>query len=79
MTVIKRIQAPTPTFFKKVRNIALVLAAISGSILAAPVALPAVVVQVAGYLAVAAGVASAVSQVTTTDEEPAEKGGRDGN
>jgi hypothetical protein len=36
-------------------------------------------VQVAGYLAVAAGVASAVSQVTTTDEEPAEKGGRDGN
>lgn len=79
MTIIKRIQAPTPSFFKKVRNIALVLAAVSGSILAAPVALPAVVVQLAGYLAVAAGVASAVSQVTTADEKPAKKGGSDGN
>lgn len=68
MNIIDRAQAPTPSFFRKVRNIGLVLAAISAGIFAAPVALPAVVVQIAGYLAVASGVASAVSQVTTTSE-----------
>jgi hypothetical protein len=47
----------------------LILAAISASILAAPVALPAVVIQVAGYLAVAGGVASAVSQTAAEEQE----------
>ena len=65
MTLNERIQSPTPKFFKKVRNIGLVLAAVSATLIASPVALPAVVVQVAGYLAVAGSVASAVSQATT--------------
>ena len=64
----ERIKAPTPKFFKKVRNVGLVLAAISGTLLAAPIALPAVVMQVAGYLAVASSVASAVSQTAVEDE-----------
>jgi len=68
MTIQKRLQAPTPKFFKKVRNVGLVLAAISGSVLAALVALPAVVVKLAGYLAVAGGVATAVSQAVTEEE-----------
>jgi hypothetical protein len=46
----------------------LTLLAVSGSVLAAPVALPAALVSVAGYLAVAGGVISAVSQVTVDDE-----------
>jgi len=37
---------------------------ISGIILTAPVALPAIVITIAGYVAVAATVATAVSQVT---------------
>jgi len=41
--------------------------AISGSVLTAPVALPAAVISVAGYVAVAGGVLSAVSQVTVKD------------
>lgn len=68
MNIQQRIQAPTPSFFKKLRTIGLVLAAVSASLLAAPVALPAVVIQVAGYLAVAGTVASAVSQ-TAVDED----------
>ena len=60
--LIERVQAPTPSFFKKLRNIGLILATIATTIAAAPVALPAIVVQVAGYLAVAGGIASAVSQ-----------------
>lgn len=65
MKLIERIQSPTPTFFKKVRNIGIVLAAVSGTILATPIALPAVIIKIAGYLAVASGVASAVSQTAT--------------
>ena len=69
MNIIKRIQSPTPKFFKVLRNIGLVLAAVGGTILAAPVALPAIVVTVGGYVAVAGGVISAVSQLTTTKED----------
>ena len=64
MNLIERAQAPTPSFFKKLRNIALILAAVSGAIIAAPIALPAVVIQAATYLGVASTIASAVSQVT---------------
>ena len=60
--LIERVQAPTPSFFKKLRNIGLILATIATTIAAAPVALPALVVQIAGYIAVAGGIASAVSQ-----------------
>jgi hypothetical protein len=66
--VIDRAKAPTPKFFKKLRNIGLVLAAISTAIITAPVALPAALVTAAGYVAVASGVVSAVSQITTTNE-----------
>jgi uncharacterized membrane protein HdeD (DUF308 family) len=69
MNVIKRAKAPTPKFFKVLRNIGLALAAVGGTILAAPIALPVVVTSLAGYLAVAGGVISAVSQLTTTTEK----------
>lgn len=62
MKLIQRAKAPTPKFFKKIRNVGLLLAAVSGTILTAPVALPAVIIKTAGYIAVASGVASAVSQ-----------------
>ena len=67
MNIIKRAKAPTPKFFKVLRNIGLALAAVGGTILAAPVALPVVVTTVGGYLAVAGGVVSAVSQLTTAE------------
>jgi len=70
MSIKKRIKSKTPKFFVTIRNIGLAVAAISGSILAAPVALPVVVVKIAGYLAVAGGIASAVSQATTAQDEP---------
>ena len=60
--LISRIQEPTPKFFKEIRNIGLVLTAVSGVIATAPVTLPAFLVSVAGYLAVAGGIASAISQ-----------------
>ncbi|WP_276978803.1 hypothetical protein [Flavobacterium filum] len=67
MNVVNRAKAPTPKFFKILRTIGLALLGISGSVIAAPVALPAAVVTAAGYIAVAGGVMSAVSQVTVDD------------
>lgn len=67
MTIRKRASAPTPKFFKVLRTIGLVLVAVGGSILTAPIALPVIVTSVGGYLVVAGGVASAVSQLTVTD------------
>ena len=68
MNIIKRVKSQTPNFFKVLRNIGLVLAAVGGTILAAPVALPVAIVTVGGYIAVAGGVISAVSQLTTKNE-----------
>ena len=66
--IINRAKAPTPRFFKVLRTIGLALAAVGGTILAAPIALPAIVTTVGGYVAVAGGVLSAASQLTTTDD-----------
>lgn len=68
MNIVKRAKAPTPRFFKVLRNIGLALAAVGGTILAAPIALPIVVSSIGGYLAVAGGVLSAVSQITTIND-----------
>ena len=68
MNIIQRTKKPTPPFFKKIRNVGLTVAAIGGAILTAPVALPAALVKIAGYLAVAGGIAGAVSQVTCEGE-----------
>ncbi|WKK84071.1 DUF5675 family protein [Marivirga arenosa] len=69
MNIIKRAQQPTPKFFKKLRTAGLILAAIGGAILSAPISLPAGVITAAGYLTVGASVLSAVSQVTVEQEE----------
>jgi hypothetical protein len=68
MNIVERVKAPTPKFFKVLRAIGLGLAAIGGTILAAPIALPVVVSSIGGYLAVAGSVVTAVSQVTTLNE-----------
>ena len=69
MNIRQRIQSPVPRFFKKVRTIGLILASLSATIMAAPVAIPALVINIAAYLAVAGTVATAISQVTVNNEE----------
>ena len=73
MNIVERAKAPTPKFFRTLRSIGLALLAVSGSIIAAPVALPAVVVTIAGYSAVAGGVLSAVSQITVDSSTSSEQ------
>lgn len=67
--IVNRLQQPTPVFFKKLRNVGLALAAAGTALLTAPVALPAIVVSIGGYLALAGTVITAVSQSAVTMEE----------
>lgn len=75
MTIQQRLKQTTPRFFKKIRNIGLALAAAGTALLTAPVALPAAVISIAGYLVVAGSVAAAVSQATTPMEDKKEGNG----
>jgi len=68
MKLSKRVQSPTPRFFRRIRTVGLVLAAVSGTLLTAPVALPVLVIKAASYLGVASMVASAVSQTAIYEE-----------
>ncbi len=71
MKLIDRLKAPTPKFYKVLRNIGLGLAATGGVLVASPIALPALVVTIGGYLIVAGSVATAVSQTVTKDDTTA--------
>ena len=66
--IFQRMNAPTPKFFKKLRNIGIAVAAIAGTIITVPIALPAIVIKVAGYLVVAGGVLSGASQTAVEGE-----------
>lgn len=70
MKLLERAVAPTPKFFKILRTIGLVAAALGGTLLAAPIALPVLVTSFGGYLTVAGGILSAVSQLTTINVLP---------
>ncbi|MGV8946621.1 MAG: hypothetical protein ACOH1N_09345 [Lutibacter sp.] len=69
MKLIDRYKKSTPTFFKKLRNIGIALVATGGAIIAAPIALPALVITIATYLTVVGTVATAVSQAVVSDDE----------
>ena len=68
MKLIDRLKAPTPKFFKILRNVGLGLAAAGGVIIASPIAIPTLIVTIGGYLIVAGSVATAISQAVTTTE-----------
>lgn len=66
--IVQRLKEPTPVFFKKIRNIGLALTAISTVITTAPIGLPILIIKVAGYVAIAGGIASAISQTAVENE-----------
>ncbi|MEO7988641.1 MAG: hypothetical protein ABI663_03815 [Chryseolinea sp.] len=74
MGIIKRMQAPTPKFFRVLRMVGIALTAAGSALLVAPVALPAIVISIAGYVSVAGAVVTAVSQTTVQSEEPGSAG-----
>lgn len=69
LNIVQRAGAPTPKFFKTLRTAGIVMAAVGGAILTAPVSIPLVIVNIAGYLTVAGGVLTAVSQITVDESK----------
>ena len=72
MNVVERALAPTPKWFKILRTVCIALAAIGGTIIAAPVALPVGLVSAAGYLFLGGSIISVVSQTAVKSEEEPE-------
>ena len=68
LTLAQRVMAPTPKFFKTLRAIGVVIGLVGDAVLASPVALPAVVVTVGGYLALAGSIVTGVSQTAVNKE-----------
>jgi uncharacterized membrane protein HdeD (DUF308 family) len=71
-TLKDRWSAKTPTFWKKVQRIGIVAGALGAAIIAAPIALPAVLVTASGYLVAVGGVTAALSQLTVEDKKELE-------
>jgi len=69
MNLVDRYKKNTPSFFRKLRNIGIAMAATGGAIIAAPIAFPALVITIATYLTVVGTVATAVSQAVVSDDE----------
>lgn len=67
--VVKRWKSETPSFWKKIQRIGLIAGGIGAVIIASPIALPALVASVGGYLALAGSVAATLSQLTVEDKE----------
>ena len=64
MTIKKRLVSKTPDFWKKAQKIGIIAGTIGGALLAAPAALPAVVISIGGYLVAVGTVTAALSQLT---------------
>lgn len=68
----ERWNGPTPKFWKRVQRWAIITGTVAGIIIAAPVALPAAVITVAGYVATAGTVAATLAQLTVEDTKTVE-------
>jgi len=68
MKLIDRLKAPTPKFYRILRNVGLGLAAAGGVLVASPIAIPTILVTIGGYLIVGGSVATAISQTVTSEE-----------
>ena len=73
LNLVSRIQEPTPKWFRIVRNLGLALSAVGGVLVAAPVALPAGIVTLGGYLLLSGTIIGAVSQTAVSAEEYGER------
>jgi hypothetical protein len=65
----KRCAADTPPFFRKLRLVGMIVAAVGATIIATPVALPAIVGTIGGYMLFGGTVATAISQAAVSEQE----------
>ena len=68
-SVVKRWKSSTPKFWKKIQRAGVIVGGIGATILAAPIAVPAAVTSIAGYLVLAGSLTATLSQLTVEDKE----------
>ena len=68
LSLVQRVLAPTPSFFKKIRTIGLVMGVVGAALLASPVALPAVIASIGGYLVLGGSIITSVAQTAVKGE-----------
>ena len=69
-TLIARLKNESPSFFKKIANIGIIIGSIGAAIIAIPasiVALPAIIITIGGYMVATGIVAAAVAKTTVAD------------
>lgn len=64
MEIKERWKAKTPKFWKKVQQVGIVAGTLGATIIALPIALPAAIITVGGYLIAAGTVTATLSQLT---------------
>jgi hypothetical protein len=69
MSIMERLIAPTPNFFKTIRNWGIVLGALGGTLITVPVSLPAWLLVVAKVFTVAGTVAAGVSYTAVKGDQ----------
>jgi ABC-type xylose transport system permease subunit len=69
MSIKQRWCAKTPKFWRKVQKVSIIIGAVAGVIISAPIALPAVVVTLSGYAITAGTVAATLSQLTVESND----------
>lgn len=66
-SLLQRLSEPTPPFFKKLRTVGLVTIAAGTVLVSAPIAIPAVLVTIGGYLIVGGSVMTAMAQAAVKE------------
>jgi ABC-type xylose transport system permease subunit len=69
MSIKQRWCAKTPKFWRRVQKISIIIGAVAGVIISAPIALPAAIVTLSGYAITAGTVAATLSQLTIQDND----------
>lgn len=69
MKIKDRFLAPTPKFWRKVRNVMIGIGTFSGAIIAIPAALPIGLVTLATYGLTIGSIGAALSQLTVEDKK----------
>ena len=69
MNITERVLAPTPKFWRKVRNVMIGIGTFSGAVIATPAALPVGLVTLATYGLTIGSIGAALSQLTVEDKK----------
>jgi hypothetical protein len=73
MKIKDRFKRESPSLFKRITNAFLIIGAVGGALLAAPVALPGAVLTAAGYMVTAGVIGGTVSKLTVSEIDKKEE------